>query len=132
MPVPEPMPREEADALRGLDADEETMRRLYALARQEKARALRLDDQLLMLTDQCRRTEARAKEAEKERDEEISEETDFWEKKAAKAEARLVAAAAAVKELTEARMRQILNGDVGSLLDAVDALCDISFEETKK
>ena len=39
---------------------------LYDLIRSDRARAERLDDQLLMLTDQCKRIEFRAKEAEDE------------------------------------------------------------------
>ena len=56
-----------------------------------------------------------AEKAEKERDEEISKETDFWEKKAAKAEARLAAAG----ELAEAIGKLPITG--GPVWDALRA-----------
>jgi len=46
----------------------------------------------------ARQEKARAEKAEKERDEAISEDADFWEKKAAKAEDRLAAAEELAKE----------------------------------
>src|SRR3990167_5289885 len=109
MPEPEPMTWKDAEWWEKQEtmfaANTHIIKSALALARLEKARADKVAQQYedagregFILADSLR---VRAEKAEKERDEEISDDADFWEKKAAKAEQRAMILDDQVVLLTE-------------------------------